>query len=215
MDPSLALADLALACPVHGPWGSRFFRFDMQNIWNVTASGVHVPPPYEVHAPLWEILDPPLSSHSCSLIRKELAKVSEMALDFFAEFRQFDTNKKLSAKITKFSEFLQWQTTWSKSLNFVILTDKCFVNWASELSSKIVAENSAKKTCPFCLNLSFLSQNAVTKITSLWIRIFGKMSQFFLNSNFWKYCLNSDEISKFRVFVTDNFGQIVWMCFVS
>ena len=31
----------------------------------------------------------------------------------------------------------------------------------------------------------------------------------------WKYCLNSDEISKFRQFVTDNFGQIVWMCFVN
>ena len=37
----------------------RFFHFDIQNVQNVTASGVHVPP-YEVHNPLWEILDPPL-----------------------------------------------------------------------------------------------------------------------------------------------------------
>ena len=32
------------------PYGSRFFRFDMQNFWNVAASGVHGPL-YEVHAP--------------------------------------------------------------------------------------------------------------------------------------------------------------------
>ena len=32
------------------PYGSRFFRFDMQNFLNVAASGVHAPP-YEVHAP--------------------------------------------------------------------------------------------------------------------------------------------------------------------
>ena len=31
---------------------------------------------------------------------------------------------------------------------------------SAEFISKIVAENSAKKTCPFCLNLSFLSENA-------------------------------------------------------
>ena len=43
-------------CP---PYGSRFFHFDMQNFQNVAASGVHGPP-YEVHAPLREILDPPL-----------------------------------------------------------------------------------------------------------------------------------------------------------
>ena len=40
------------------PQGSRFFHFDIQNLRNVTASGVHAP--YEVHAPLREILDPPL-----------------------------------------------------------------------------------------------------------------------------------------------------------
>ena len=34
-------------CP---PYGSRFFCFDMQNFWNVAASGVHSPP-YEVHTP--------------------------------------------------------------------------------------------------------------------------------------------------------------------
>ena len=50
----------------------------------------------------------------CSLIHKELEKVSEMALDFFAEFRQFDTNKK-----------------------------------SAEFSSKIVAEDSAKKPVHF------------------------------------------------------------------
>ena len=32
------------------PYGSRFFRFDMQNFRNIAASGVHGPP-YEVHAP--------------------------------------------------------------------------------------------------------------------------------------------------------------------
>ena len=39
--------------------GSRFFRFDMQNFRDVAVSGVHGPL-YEVHAPLREILDPPL-----------------------------------------------------------------------------------------------------------------------------------------------------------
>ena len=51
-----SLADLGGARP---PYGSRFFRFDIQNFWNVPASGVHAPL-YEVHAPPWEILDPPL-----------------------------------------------------------------------------------------------------------------------------------------------------------
>ena len=32
------------------PYGSRFFRFDMQNFRNIAALGVHGPP-YEVHAP--------------------------------------------------------------------------------------------------------------------------------------------------------------------
>ena len=32
------------------PYGSRFFRFDMQNFRNVAASGAHSPP-YEVQAP--------------------------------------------------------------------------------------------------------------------------------------------------------------------
>ena len=50
----LPLADLEEACPAHAPQGSRFFRFDIQNFQNVTALGVH--------APLWEILDPPLKS---------------------------------------------------------------------------------------------------------------------------------------------------------
>ena len=36
--------------------------FDIQNFRNVTASGVHTPS-YEVHAPLREILDPPLNKH--------------------------------------------------------------------------------------------------------------------------------------------------------
>ena len=39
------------------PYGSRFFRFDIQIFWNVAASGVGTPP-YEVGAPLREILDP-------------------------------------------------------------------------------------------------------------------------------------------------------------
>ena len=40
------------------PYGSRFFRFDTQDFRNVTASEVGAP--YEVDAPLWKILDPPL-----------------------------------------------------------------------------------------------------------------------------------------------------------
>ena len=31
------------------------------------------------------------------------------------------------------------------------------------------------------------------------------MSEFLMKSIFWKYCLNSDEISKFSEFVTDTF----------
>ena len=50
------------------------------------------------------------------------------------------------------------------------------------------------------MNLSFLSENAQFEIAwlyCLWIRIFAKMSEFFLNSIFiWKYCLNSD---KFKI----------------
>ena len=47
----IALADLGGGTPgTRPPYGSRFFRFDMQNFWNVAASGVHGPP-YEVHAP--------------------------------------------------------------------------------------------------------------------------------------------------------------------
>ena len=42
------------------PQGSRSFRFDIQNFRNLTASGVGTPP-YEVDAPLREILDPPLT----------------------------------------------------------------------------------------------------------------------------------------------------------
>ena len=55
------LADLGGAPGTHPPppYGCRFFCFDMQNFWNIAASGVHGPP-YEVHAPLREILDPPL-----------------------------------------------------------------------------------------------------------------------------------------------------------
>ena len=45
-----ALADLRGAPGARPPYGSRFFRFDMQNFRNVAASGVHGPP-YEVHAP--------------------------------------------------------------------------------------------------------------------------------------------------------------------
>ena len=45
---NLALADLEGACSAHAP-GSRFFRFDIQNFGNRTASGVHAPP-YKVHA---------------------------------------------------------------------------------------------------------------------------------------------------------------------
>ena len=45
------LADLGGGAPgARPPYGSRFFHFDMQNFWNVAASGVNGPP-YEVHAP--------------------------------------------------------------------------------------------------------------------------------------------------------------------
>ena len=46
-------------CAAHAPKGPDSFRFDIQNFRNVTASGVNAPP-YEVHAPLREILDAPL-----------------------------------------------------------------------------------------------------------------------------------------------------------
>ena len=67
--------------------------------------------------------------------------MSVMALDFFAELRQFDTNKK-----------------------------------SAEFSSKIAAKN-----CSFCLNLSFLSENAQfqTKMVT------------FLELGFLAKCLNS------------------------
>ena len=45
---AFSLADLG-GVPGARPLGSRFFRFDIQNFQNVTASGVHAPP--EVHAP--------------------------------------------------------------------------------------------------------------------------------------------------------------------
>ena len=46
-----ALADLG-GCAQ----GSRFFHIDIQNLRNITTSGAHAP--YEVDAPLREILDP-------------------------------------------------------------------------------------------------------------------------------------------------------------
>ena len=47
----LTLADLGgRARRAPPPYGSRFFRFDMQNFQNVAASGVHGPL-YEVHTP--------------------------------------------------------------------------------------------------------------------------------------------------------------------
>ena len=48
------LADLGGVPGARPPYGSRFFHFDIQNFRNVTASGVHAPPPPQ------EILDPPL-----------------------------------------------------------------------------------------------------------------------------------------------------------
>ena len=49
------------ACPAHAPtYGPIFFRFDMQNVWNVTVSGVHAPSTRSTPPPLREILDPPL-----------------------------------------------------------------------------------------------------------------------------------------------------------
>ena len=56
---SLALADLEGACPAHVPQGSRFFCFDIQNLRNITASGVHAPPTRSTPL-LRKILDPPL-----------------------------------------------------------------------------------------------------------------------------------------------------------
>ena len=48
--PRDSLADLGGASGARPPYGSRFFRFDIQNFWNVPTSGVHAPL-YEVHAP--------------------------------------------------------------------------------------------------------------------------------------------------------------------
>ena len=66
---------------------------------------------------------------------------------------------------------------------------------SAEFRSKIVAVNSAKKTYPFCLNLSFLSQNALL----CELGFLQKCLNSFWIPYFWKNCLNSDEISKFRV----------------
>ena len=41
---AISLADVG-GVPGARPQGSRFFRFDIQNFRNVTASGVHAPPP--------------------------------------------------------------------------------------------------------------------------------------------------------------------------
>ena len=106
----------------------------------------------------------------------ELTEVAEMALDFFAEFRQFNTNKKI-----------------------------CWIQ----------QENScwkfSQKSCPFCLIMSFLTEKwqiicvlgFLTKcLNSFWIPFFGNIVWIqvkFQNSEF----------------VTDNFGQIVWMWFVN
>ena len=56
----LALADLGGRAERATPYGSRFFRFDMQIFRNVAASGVHGPPLRGPCPPLREILDPPL-----------------------------------------------------------------------------------------------------------------------------------------------------------
>ena len=65
------------------PYGSRFFRFDMQNFWNIAASGVHGPP-YEVHAPpygkswirhcVWLIIEPSYLIQRCICFRPEHTK---------------------------------------------------------------------------------------------------------------------------------------------
>ena len=53
------IADLGGVPGARPTQGSRFFRFDIQNFRNVTASGVHAPT-YEVHAPIREIPDSPI-----------------------------------------------------------------------------------------------------------------------------------------------------------
>ena len=70
-----------------------------------------------------------------SLIHKELAEVSVMALDVFAEFRQYDTNKKssefsskivaenLAKNLSILSEFVIFVWKWTvsdKNHNFVV-----------------------------------------------------------------------------------------------
>ena len=54
----LSVADPGGAAGEHPPYGSRFFRFDIQIFRNVAASGVGAPPHMRSAPPLWEILDP-------------------------------------------------------------------------------------------------------------------------------------------------------------
>ena len=53
-----ASEDLGGACQVHTPYGTQFFHFRIHFQRKVPVSGVHAP--QRVHAPIWEILDPPL-----------------------------------------------------------------------------------------------------------------------------------------------------------
>ena len=100
-----------------------------------------------------------------------------------------------------------------KEFNYVT---KMTLDFFAEFCSKIVAENSApKKLVHFVWIYHFCPKVHRLRLSDFILcelGFFGKLSEFFLNSNFWKYCLNSDEISKFSVL---HFGQVVWMCFVN
>ena len=86
------------------PYGSRFFRFDMQNFRNVATSGVHGPPPYEVHAPLREILDPPLQINDT---------ISRKALCFIIKITEYNSYQGNGTLYWHFLRLPQRQTFYS------------------------------------------------------------------------------------------------------
>ena len=76
------------------PYGSRFFCFDMQNFWNVAASGVHGPP-YEVHAP----------SYGKSWIRHWFCVMFQnfFETNIFYDYQGIKTSKNLIVQFDKFN----------------------------------------------------------------------------------------------------------------
>ena len=117
-----ALADLRGGAPgARPPYGSRFFRFDMQNFWNVATSGVHSPP-YEVHAP-------PYGKswiRHCNVLQSDIRIVSPSVnllckISFIAWFKTFE--RSFSQSYNSFVICilnLHWK--WSKKIGLISVT---------------------------------------------------------------------------------------------